>query len=198
MKKLLLVTTALFYLLLTGCQIHQNPLEAETREKDEFLIKNGSFEITSNGTLPLYWQQSSSTRPDFHYFKASEEDFVDGKRALKITYIDSLANKRFDGSWGGLTYRINTEGWNRDKTYRIKFWYKALKGNFHIRVIKNGDTNTHFAMFTAMDQPEWREKILPFNIDKETEFIEVLISTKTAQATDGIVDGWMDDVRLTR
>jgi hypothetical protein len=184
-------------IILNGCKVYN---DLGPGEPSAYTIKNGSFEQTTDGVLPIYWKQTVTGTPNFNFFEVSGDDYKEGTRALRISYIDSLANPHPErGSWGGLSHQLKTDTWDKTKTYKLGFWYRSLEGNFLLRVAKNGNLDgATVAMFTAINAPEWRYQEIEFSIDATTESLEIWISTKTSQSTNGKVTGWIDDMKIIR
>lgn len=198
MKRLLLIFW--FGILLTAGCVKYNPVEpGDIDDPENYKVRNGGFEESTDGVLPNYWQFSVTGNPEFNFYSINEEDVKEGKRSLKINYIDSLANPDEQlGSWGGLHYKIETDKWDVNATYKIAFWVKAVQGNFHVRVVKNGKNDNTFVFYTANNLLNWEYLELPFQITEDTEYINILISTKDLQSSNGRVIGWVDDVRILR
>lgn len=163
------------------------------------LLPNGDFETSSDGTLPDQWILRLGGEPEFKYFQVTGESVQSGSQSIKITY--DAAGDHPDsvwGSWGGLGHTLSTFNWVVGKDYTLSFWVNSQIGNFMVRVVKNGDMGDPFLSYTVVNEGGWKEKKINFQIDSETNYIEVWVSTRPGQAKDGIVKGFIDNMKLIK
>lgn len=193
----LILTIIVSAIFLTGCDLKKNNPVEPVVDPAVYKIRNGGFEDSHDGVKPIHWKESVTGSPEFNFFSLNEQDYKEGKRSLQVNYVDSLSNPDpVNGSWGGLSYKIETTEWDRKKDYKLSFWVKATQGNFHVRVTKNGRNDSTFVFYTAENAPDWEYKEFPFNITGDTNYLNILISTKSQQSVNGRVTGWLDDVKI--
>lgn len=163
------------------------------------LLPNGDFEVSSDGTLPDQWTQRLSGQPQFKYFQVTGESVQSGGKSVKITY--NAAEDQPDsvtGSWGGLSQQVLTSDWVVGKDYTLSFWVNSQIGKYLVRVVKNGDLEKPLLSYIVVNENGWKEKKINFQIDQETNYVEVWISTRPGQATDGLVKGYIDNVKIVK
>jgi hypothetical protein len=198
MRYVLLLSLFTITILLSGCYPYYEEDLGIGGSKEQ-LPRNGGFELTADGVIPDSWTQTITGDPEFYYFSLDGEQFKQGNNGLKITFFEALSNPDpVQGAWGGLYQKISVSDWDVSTTYRLQYWYKVEIGNFQIRILKNGSFNTPLLSQVCGPTNTWLFSEIPFNIDSETEFIEIWIVTKTALANNGLVRGWLDDMKILK
>ncbi len=198
MRKLLLLLPVIA-LIFTGCYPHYDPEISSSGGNQEEVLKNGSFELTSDGVIPELWNQSITGDPGFYYFSLDADNYKEGQNGLKVCYLESLARPdSILGAWGGLYQKIYTQNWDVSATHRLQYWFRTEIGNYQIRIFKNGSFNTPVLNQMCGPTNTWIFCDIPFTIDSSTEFIEIWITTKSSQANNGLVRGWIDDMKILK
>jgi hypothetical protein len=163
------------------------------------IVVNGDFELSTTGILPDNWDQTLSGSPEFNYFEVSSDNVISGTNSLKVTYIDSLANPLPGfNPWGGLKQVISIEHLKPGDDYTISFWTRSEIGNMQVRLLKNGDFNAPVVSYIIPNDQEWTEHSVNFKIDAETTYLELWINTRSGFAANGLVKGWIDNLKIIR
>jgi hypothetical protein len=163
------------------------------------LVVNSDFEQSVTGVLPDFWQQMLSGNPEFNYFDVSSENVNNGGFSLKVLYIDSLAHPAPGfNPWGGLVQTLSTSNLIPGDDYTISFWTRSEIGNMQVRLLKNGDFEQPLVSYIIPNDQEWTEHRINFKIDAETSSLELWINTRSGFAVNGLVKGWVDDIKIIR
>jgi hypothetical protein len=198
MKRFKILIALGISLIIAGCYPMEDDLLGPGGDSDR-LPKNGGFETSTDGIIPEFWTASITGDPEFNFFSMNEEEMRGGNSSLKIEFFEALSNPDpVQGSWGGLFQKISTSDWDKSKPFRLQYWYRTEIGNFQIRILKNGSFNNVQMNQNLGPTNTWLYNEISFNLDQDTEFIEIWISTKTSQANDGLVRAWLDDMRLLK
>jgi hypothetical protein len=200
-KYLLILMLSAFFL--TGCikndNISEPPNDGDANVDLSHVIKNSGFESTSDGIIPEYWLTRIVGQPGFNYFSFDTTVFKTGGKSVKIYFNQGLSNPDpVSGAWGGLYQTMFVNDLKPGQRYYLNFWMKSETGRFQIRLAKNGDLIGRPLLSYIVSTPtDWVQQKVAFTIDTETNFIEFWVSTKTEFAKDGLVTGWIDEVKLT-
>jgi hypothetical protein len=162
------------------------------------LLPNGDFEQASTH-VPDQWLVRTSGEPRFNYFEVTNELVQSGQRSVVVQYNGAMDTPDpVHGSWGGLSHTILTDRWVPGKDYTLAFWVNGQIGNFMVRIVKNGNLEDPITTYTVTNEGGWKEKRINFRIDAETSKIEVWISTRPGQSVNGVVKGFIDNVKIIK
>jgi hypothetical protein len=163
------------------------------------LLPNGDFEVSSDGKLPDNWLLRTAGTPEFDYFQVVNEPVQSGQRSVKVYYDGSRDTPDpILGSWGGLSHTILTNDWVVGKDYTLAFWVNAQIGNYMVRIVKNADMENPILSYVVYNENGWKEKKINFQIDGETNYIQVWVSTRPGQSANGIVTGFIDNMKIIK
>ncbi len=163
------------------------------------IVLNADFEESAAGTLPDNWDQTLSGNPQFDYFDVSSENVISGSYSLKVSYIDSLANPLPGfNPWGGLVQTISTAHLKAGEDYTISFWTRSEIGNMQVRLLKNGNFDLPVVSYIIPNDPEWTEHRVNFKIDAETTYLDLWINTRSGFASNGLVKGYIDNLKIIK
>jgi hypothetical protein len=163
------------------------------------LVQNPGFEESPGGAIPQSWLERLAGQPLFKFFSLTQEDKYSGDYGVKITYIESQANPHpVDGSWGGIYQHVYTQNMNSKETYSLSFWLKMVTGSMQVRVMKNGDFNQPLLYSELSATNQWQQHVIDFNIDEDTQFVEIWLNTKSGLAENGTVHGFIDDISIIK
>ena len=120
--------------------------------------------------------------------------------SLKVNYVDSLIAPNFRGSkYSEISQRVFSNEFVAGKSYNLSFWIKSNKGQSEIRLLKIGTSSDtiRVAEYLGHSEVGWTSKVVPFVMPENTSYLILKISTKAQQSIGGIVNLWVDGMKLS-
>lgn len=196
--KQLFIYVLFILITFSGCKVNHITDNPPDDNGNSSIITNGDFESSVDNKTPDNWLETIVGSPSFNYFSIDKTTKQSGSNSLKVLYIDSLSHPdSVSGAWGGLYQVLALNNISVGTQYYLKFWTNVNRGKFQIRLLKNGDNQLPLLYYVAAPDSNWQQKTIAFQIDKETNFLWILISTKATLSDNGIVEGWLDNMSIS-